>query len=131
MAESGDLKSLVMPFSAYSSAGGTTPFAYIPASHGAITVLTAYIQSIGLGTIVTAELMKLTHVGTPAVGAAGTLGTLPTASGTLVAGAVVALTLATKIVSPGTAGCWLGVAIKGTIVSPINLCVNYIEGRNG
>jgi len=132
MAESGDLHCITPNIGTVATTGGTAALIYIPASHGAITITSArLLPMVAAGTIVTFELMKLTNAATPAVGAAGTLGTLPTSSGTIAANGMVALTMATNIVSPGTAGCFLGFAIKGTLIAPVRLSINYIMGRNG
>ena len=132
MAESGDLKTINVDIGTMATADGTIPVMYIPASHGAISITSAYLYSLGAaGTVLSAYLCKLTNAVVPLAIAAGTLGTLPTSSGTLAACGARAFTVATKIVSPGTAGCFLGMKFVGTIVSPAGITVNYVQGRDG
>lgn len=133
MAETGDLKTVTYCIGTYAAAAGTIPVLFLPASHGAITIVSCYVAGCPasgpvLGTL---ELQKFTNAAAPLSIAAGTLGTLPLTSGTIASGGAVALTIATKIVSPGTAGCWVGYQLGGTITKPLAITLNYVQGRAG
>jgi hypothetical protein len=131
MSDTLDIKCLTYTIGTTATAAGTVPIMYIPAAYGAITLLSANLcPLVAAGTVPTLQIAKLTNAATPVMAASGTLGTLPAAAGTLTAGVLGSITLATTLVSPGTAGCWLGMVITGTIIAHTMLSINYTQGRD-
>ena len=129
MSDTLDIKTVVYTLATTATAAGTVPIMYVPAAYGAITVLSAYLTPLTAGgTIASLQINKMTNVSTPVV--SGTLGTLPAAAGTLAAGVLGSVTISTGLVSPGTAGCWVGAVITGTIISHTALSINYTQGRD-
>lgn len=125
MADQFDLKSVEfnLPLAA-----GTIPLMYIPKSSGGITLVNVYLNPFSNGTVASFKLVKMDNTGTPQI--SGTLGTITTAQGTLVAYAPVALTINTAYVGPGTAaGCWLGAAYPTGLIAQAQLEVNYLVGK--
>jgi hypothetical protein len=136
MAAFGDLKTVNVSIGTLCASAAIFPVVFVPASHGAITVTSANVMALGTagGIYGSMVLGKYTNAGSgtiPVVVAAGTLGTLPVALGTLATGVPCALTLASHIVSPGTAGCWLALLVAGTITAPTMVSINYLQGRDG
>lgn len=124
MANTFDVKIMTLPLGAFSGAT-ELPLAFLPSGGGGITVLSAHLAG-GVGSVLGAELITMTDVGTPAI--SGTIGAF---AGTVVqaAGVPAELTIATAFVDDGY---WIGYdQDSGTVPAGSFVTLAYVTGKAG
>lgn len=123
MASQFDVKLVTLPLGAFDGAT-ELPLVYLPSGGGGITVLSAYLEGGGAGTVVGGELITMTAAGTPAI--AGTIGAFA-GTVTAAAGVPAALTIATAFVDDGQ---WIGYdQTSGTVLASAFISLAYVTGK--